>query len=200
MKTNNPTCPPRTAVAYARYSSAGQRDVSIEQQLQDIRAYAEREGYRIVHEYADHARSGFKEVTARVEFQAMIAAAVSGSFDTVLCWKVDRFGRNRKDSAVYKDQLARLGVSVVYVMEPIPDGAAGVLTEGMLEAIAEWYSRNIDSCPGLRSRIMWLSDWTECRRMSGKSLSKSILIWFILMDLKMYIRHSFREACHSVRQ
>ena len=140
-KKNN--CPPHTAVAYARYSSAGQRDVSISQQLADIRAYAEREGYTLVHEYADHARSGFRNVAARSEFQAMIAAASEGSFDTILCWKVDRFGRSREDSAIYKGQLSRLGVSVVYVMEPIPTGAAGVLTEGMLEAIAEWYSRNL---------------------------------------------------------
>lgn len=136
-------CNPRTAVAYARYSSAGQRDVSITQQLQDIRAYAEREGYTLVHEYADHAKSGYTHVENRAQFQAMIAAAAKGSFDTVLCWKVDRFGRNRADSATYKAQLAALGVSVVYVMEPIPPGAAGVLTEGMLEAIAEWYSRNL---------------------------------------------------------
>lgn len=138
-----PSCPPRTAVAYARYSSAGQRDVSIEQQLRDIRAYAEREGYTIIREYTDHARSGFRNVSARTEFQAMIASAMTGSYDTVLCWKVDRFGRSREDSAIYKGQLSRLGVSVVYVMEPIPEGAAGVLTEGMLEAIAEWYSRNL---------------------------------------------------------
>ena len=136
-------CPPRTAVAYARYSSAGQRDVSIEQQLADIRAFAEREGYHIVHEYADHARSGFKDLSARQEFNAMITDAASRGFDTVLCWKVDRFGRNRADSATFKQHLARQGVSVVYVMEPIPAGAAGVLTEGMLEAIAEWYSRNL---------------------------------------------------------
>ena len=143
MKKNLLSCPPRTAVAYARYSSAGQRDVSIEQQLADIRAYAEREGYVIVHEYADHARSGYRNVAARSQFQAMISSAKDGSFDTVLCWKVDRFGRSREDSAIYKGQLSRLGVSVVYVMEPIPTGAAGVLTEGMLEAIAEWYSRNL---------------------------------------------------------
>ncbi len=137
------SCSPRTAVAYARYSSAGQRDVSIEQQLRDIRAYAQREGYTLVHEYADHARSGFKNISARAQFQAMIAAAMTGSFDTILCWKVDRFGRNRADSATYKNQLANLGVSVVYVMEPIPDGAAGCLSEGMLEVLAEWYSRNL---------------------------------------------------------
>ena len=137
------TCKPKTAVAYARYSSASQRDVSIEQQLQDIRAYAEREGYTLIYEYADHAKSGFHNVERRTEFQAMLRAAASGAFDTVIAWKVDRFGRNRRESAIYKGQLADLGVSVRYAMEPIPDGAAGVLTEGMLEAIAEWYSRNL---------------------------------------------------------
>jgi DNA invertase Pin-like site-specific DNA recombinase len=143
MKKSILSCKSRTAVAYARYSSAGQRDVSIEQQLRDIRAFADREGYTIVHEYTDHAKSGYKNTSARAEFQAMIAAAASGSFDTVLCWKVDRFGRRRADSALYKDKLAQLGVSVVYVMEPMPGGSAGVLSVGMLEAIAEWYSANL---------------------------------------------------------
>ena len=130
-------------MAYARYSSAGQRDVSIEQQLADIRAFAAREGYTIVHEYADHARSGFKDVTARTAFQSMIAAAETGSYDTIIAWKVDRFGRNREDSAIYKGKLRRFGVRVLYAMEPIPEGSAGVLLEGMLEATAEWYSRQL---------------------------------------------------------
>ena len=142
-KTKKAACRPKTAVAYARYSSAGQRDVSIEQQLQDIRHFAQREGYTIIHEYADHAKSGYHNTAARAEFLSMLSAADSGMFDTVLVWKVDRFGRNREESATYKGQLRKSGVSVVYVMERIPDGAAGVLTEGMLEALAEWYSRNL---------------------------------------------------------
>ena len=142
-KTKKATCSPKTAVAYARYSSAGQRDVSIDQQLADIRAYAEREGYTIVHEYADRAKSGFKNSSARVEFQAMLSSAPLGGFDTIIAWKVDRFGRNRRESAIFKGQLADHGVRVIYAMEPIPTGPAGVLTEGMLESIAEWYSRNL---------------------------------------------------------
>ena len=138
-----PVCSPRTAVAYARYSSAGQRDVSIEQQLADIRAFARREGYTLVHEYADHAKSGFRHVDARTAFQSMMAAADSGTFDTVICWKVDRFGRNREESALFKGRLRRFGVKVLYAMEPIPEGSAGVLLEGMLEATAEWYSRQL---------------------------------------------------------
>ena len=142
-KPNIPSCAPRTAVAYARYSSAGQRDVSIEQQLADIRSFAQREGYTIVHEYADHARSGFKDVSARTQFQSMISSAESGGFDTIIAWKVDRFGRNREDSAIYKGKLRRFGIRVLYAMEPIPEGSAGVLLEGMLEATAEWYSRQL---------------------------------------------------------
>ena len=138
-----PSCSPKTAVAYARYSSAGQRDVSIEQQLADIRAFAKREGYTIVHEYADHARSGYKNASARTAFQSMMAAAESGGFDTVISWKVDRFGRNREESALFKGRLRRFGVKVLYAMEPIPEGSAGVLLEGMLEATAEWYSRQL---------------------------------------------------------
>ena len=145
MKKKNaaPSCSPRTAVAYARYSSAGQRDVSIEQQLADIRSFARREGYTLVHEYADHARSGFKNASARTAFQSMMSAAESGSFDTVISWKVDRFGRNREESALFKGRLRRFGVKVLYAMEPIPEGSAGVLLEGMLEATAEWYSRQL---------------------------------------------------------
>ena len=144
MKKNTvPTCAPRTAVAYARYSSAGQRDVSIEQQLADIRAFAKRSGFTIVHEYADHAKSGFKNSSARTAFQSMMAAAADGNFDSVICWKVDRFGRNREESALFKGRLRRFGVKVFYAMEPIPEGSAGVLLEGMLEATAEWYSRQL---------------------------------------------------------
>ena len=142
-KQTIPSCAPRSAVSYARYSSAGQRDVSIDQQLADIRAFAHREGFTLVHEYADHARSGFKRTSARTAFQSMMSAAESGSFDTVISWKVDRFGRNREESALFKGRLRRYGVKVLYAMEPIPEGSAGVLLEGMLEATAEWYSRQL---------------------------------------------------------
>ena len=102
-KSQCPNCDPTIAVAYARYSSAGQRDVSIEQQLQDIRAYADREGYTLVHEYADHARSGFKKVERRVEFQRMLAAAKAGKFAVVIVWKTDRFARSREDAAAWAE-------------------------------------------------------------------------------------------------
>ena len=142
-KTLSLSCSPGTAVAYARYSSAGQRAVSIEQQRADIRASAKREGLTLVHEYADHARSGFKNTSARTAFQNMMAAAESGAFDTLIVWQVDRVGRDRAEAAAVKGRLRRHGVRVLYAMEPIPEGSAGVLLEGMLESTAEWYSRQL---------------------------------------------------------
>ena len=76
----------RIAVAYARYSSSGQRDVSIEQQLRDIHAFAQREGYVILREYADHAKSGFKDSKKRTAFQRMMADAEKKDFTTVIAW------------------------------------------------------------------------------------------------------------------
>lgn len=133
----------RLAVSYARYSSGSQRDVSIEQQHRDNRAYAEREGYTIIAEYSDHAKSGYKDIDRRVEFNKMMRAAEDGRFGVVIAWKVDRFGRNREDAAIYKGRLRRHGVRVLYTMEPIPEGSAGILLESMLEATAEWYSASL---------------------------------------------------------
>lgn len=133
----------RLAVSYARYSSGSQRDVSIEQQHRDNRAYAEREGYTIIAEYSDHAKSGYKDIDRRVEFNRMMRAAEDGRFGVVIAWKVDRFGRNREDAAIYKGRLRRHGVRVLYTMEPIPEGSAGILLESMLEATAEWYSASL---------------------------------------------------------
>lgn len=133
----------RLAVSYARYSSGSQRDVSIEQQHRDNRAFAEREGLTIVAEYSDHARSGYKDTERRLEFNKMIRAAESGTFGVIIAWKVDRFARNREDAAIYKGRLRRHGVRVLYTMEPIPEGSAGILLESMLEATAEWYSASL---------------------------------------------------------
>ena len=46
------------AVIYARYSSNSQREESIEGQIRDCTAYAERNGYMVIGAYADREISG----------------------------------------------------------------------------------------------------------------------------------------------
>ena len=98
------------AAIYARYSSAGQRDESIEGQIRECREFAARNNITIVKIYADRAVSG-TTTAKRDEFNQMIKDSEKGIFDAVICWKLDRFARNRYDSALNKARLKKAAVS-----------------------------------------------------------------------------------------
>lgn len=131
----------KKAASYARFSSDNQREESIEAQLFDNKKYATRNNIIIVKEYVDRALTG--RTDNREAFQQMITDAKKGHFDTVIVHKVDRFARNRYDSAIYKHNLKKHGVKVVYSAQAIDDSPEGVLMEGMLESFAEYYSLNL---------------------------------------------------------
>ncbi|MBQ6274431.1 MAG: recombinase family protein [Oscillospiraceae bacterium] len=129
------------AVIYARYSSHGQTEQSIEGQLHDNYAWAEQQGIHVVGEYIDRALTGTKD--QRPDFQRMIDDAAKKQFEMVIVWKLDRFARNRYDSAIYKARLKKFGVKVVSVKENITDSPEGIILEGLLESMAEYYSANL---------------------------------------------------------
>jgi DNA invertase Pin-like site-specific DNA recombinase len=113
------------AVIYARYSSHGQQEQSIDGQLRDCRAYAESEGILIVGEYIDRHISG--KTDDRADFQRMISDAAKRQFQYVIVWKLDRFARNRFDSAVHKAKLKKYGVKVISATEKISDNPEGII-------------------------------------------------------------------------
>ena len=78
--------------------------------------------------------------TTAPEFQRMIKDSAKGVFDTIIVWKLDRFARNRYDSARYKHILKKNGVKVISATEVIAEGSIGILLESMLEGYAEYYS------------------------------------------------------------
>jgi len=129
------------AVIYARYSSSGQREESIEGQLRDCREYAKKNGLLVVGEYIDKALTG--RTDKRPDFQRMLRDSERGAFKVVICWKMDRFARNRYDSAMYKYKLKKSGVRLVYAMESIPEGPEGIILESVMEGYAEYYSENL---------------------------------------------------------
>jgi DNA invertase Pin-like site-specific DNA recombinase len=129
------------AVIYARYSSDRQREESIEGQLRVCEDFAKRNGMTILHVYADRALSGRSD--QRPEFQMMIQAAATQAFDTVLVYKLNRFARNRYDSAKYKHKLKKYGVKVVSAMENIANDPSGILLESVIEGMAEYYSAEL---------------------------------------------------------
>lgn len=126
------------AVVYARYSSHRQGEQSIEGQLAAAYKYAEESDLKIIHEYIDRAVSG--RTDNREQFQAMLKDTAKRQFDTIILWKIDRFGRNREEIAFNKYRCKKNGVKVVYVAESIPDSPEGVILESVLEGMAEYYS------------------------------------------------------------
>ena len=126
------------AVIYARYSSDNQREESIEGQIRECTEYAVRNDITILSSYIDRALSA--RTADRPEFQRMIADSEKGLFDVVLVWKLDRFSRDRYDSAHYKHILKKNGVRVISARENISEGPEGIILESMLEGYAEYYS------------------------------------------------------------
>ena len=129
------------AVIYARYSSNNQREESIEGQIRACKEYAKRKNIQIINQYIDRALTGKND--NRPAFLEMIKDSSLKTFNLVLCYKVDRFARNRFDSAIYKAKLKKNGVTIEYAKEQIPDTPEGIILESMLEGFAEYYSANL---------------------------------------------------------
>lgn len=129
-------------VGYCRYSSEAQRDgYSIEAQTGAITEWCASHGHTVTHFYIDEARSGTSD--DREEFQQMVKDSAVGGFEAVVVHKLDRFARDRYDSAVYRHKLKNNGVRVLSVLEPLDDSPESVIMESVLEGMAEYYSKNL---------------------------------------------------------
>jgi len=104
-----------TGAIYAHYSSYNQREESIEGQIRKCTAFAEKNDITILKHYIERAFSA--KTDRRPTFQEMIKDSGKKLFDIVLVWKLDRFARNRYDSARYKSALKKNGAKVVSAMD-----------------------------------------------------------------------------------
>ncbi len=76
---------------YARVSTLN-KGQDVDMQLNELRTYCQQKDWTIAHEYVDKGISGSK--SSRPQLNRLMAAAQSKSFDAVLVWKLDRFGRS----------------------------------------------------------------------------------------------------------
>lgn len=152
----------KPAVAYARFSSDNQREESIDAQKRKIKEYADRFGYNIIKYYTDSAKSATTD--NRPGFQAMIREAPALGAEAVIVHKLDRFSRDRYDSAVYKHELKKNGIRVISVLENIDDSPESVILESLLEGMSEYYSKNLarETMKGLMENAY------SCRHNGGK--------------------------------
>ncbi|HBW13819.1 MAG TPA: recombinase family protein [Proteiniclasticum sp.] len=128
-------------VSYSRYSSDNQREESIEAQQRAINKYCEDKGYTLTRNYIDLALSATND--NRPEFQKMISDSKSGLFQAVVVHKLDRFARNRYDSAIYGRKLQQNGVKVISVMENLDDSPESIILRSVIEGYNEYYSLNL---------------------------------------------------------
>lgn len=133
------------AVIYARYSSDNQREESIEGQIRECTAFAEKNGVTILRHYIDRAFSA--KTDNRPEFQNMVKDSGRRLFDMVIVWKLDRFARNRYDSARYKVTLKKNGIKVVSATEVISDGAEGATMKEIRDYLNEHCVKNTRGQP-----------------------------------------------------
>ena len=131
----------KRAIAYARFSSDLQREESIDAQLRAIRKYCDENDFVLLTTYADKGISGTSD--NRPEFQKMISAATHGEVDAVIVHKLDRFARNRYDSAFYKNILKKNNVKLISVLENLQDSPESVILESVIEGMNEYYSLNL---------------------------------------------------------
>lgn len=131
---------PRVA-QYARFSSDNQRSESIDAQIRHMNQFCKQNHWQVVATYTDEARSATTD--NRPQFQQMINDSSKGLFDIVLVHKLDRFSRDRYDSAIYKKKLKKNNVRLCSVLERLDNSPESIMMESVLEGMAEYYSKNL---------------------------------------------------------
>ncbi|MCF8017790.1 MAG: recombinase family protein [Vallitaleaceae bacterium] len=146
--------PSAVAVIYARYSSHAQKDVSIEQQVEECKEYAQANNMEVASVYSDRAITGKSD--KRPEFQKMIRHAEKQQFQVIIAYKSNRIARNMLQALAYEDKLAKYGIRVVYVKEEFGDNAAGRFALRTMMNVNQFYSENMaeDIRRGLNDNAM----------------------------------------------
>ena len=134
----------KTAVIYARYSSSSQTEQSIEGQINVCQQYAKANDLIIVDTYIDRATTGTND--NRAGFQQMLADCEKPvTWEIVLVYAIDRFGRNSIEIAINKQRLKKNHKTLISATQRTSeniDGTKnldGILLENVYIGIAEYY-------------------------------------------------------------
>lgn len=166
----------KKAVIYARYSCEKQTEISIEGQLEVCKKYAVEHDYYIVDTYIDRAVSG--RTDQRDAFQKMLKDSALKSFEVVVVYKLDRFSRDKYESAIHRHTLRQNGVQLISAMENIPDTPEGIILESVLEGLNQYYSLELAQKVSRTFRIF---------RKEGKFVGGRVPFGYQIVDKKYVI-------------
>jgi DNA invertase Pin-like site-specific DNA recombinase len=136
---------------YARVSTDKQ---TTENQLNELRAVANRMGYVITQEYVENGISGAKSRLERPSLDAMMKDAVRGRFDMVMCWSIDRLGRSLQNLVEILNELQSIKVDLYFLQQGMDTStSSGRMMFSIFGALSE-YERNLIHervCAGLQT-------------------------------------------------
>lgn len=166
----------KKAVIYARYSCEKQTEISIEGQLEVCKKYAVEHDYYVVDTYIDRAVSG--RTDQRDGFQQMLKDSALKSFEAVIVYKLDRFSRDKYESAIHRHALRQNGVQLISAMENIPDTPEGIILESVLEGLNQYYSLELAQKVSRTFRIL---------RNEGKFVGGRVPYGYQIVDKKYVV-------------
>lgn len=131
------------AVCYYRFSNDSQNEISIEKQQNRCHRYAKRQGYTIIAEYEDRAKSGL-EFECYGFLQTMEAIEEFRPC-ALIVYKLDRLGRSLPDLAVTERKIDEMGCFLETVRESYvdPNDPEAPRYRGQQYGEAEAYSRTL---------------------------------------------------------
>jgi DNA invertase Pin-like site-specific DNA recombinase len=120
---------------YARVSTVNNGQ-SPEMQLNELREYCQRRGWKISGEYVDLGISGSKD--SRPELNKLMADAHKRRFDIVIVWKFDRFARSVSHLLRALETFRSLGVEFCSFSEQVDTSTpTGKMVFTVLASVAE---------------------------------------------------------------
>lgn len=146
------------AVAYIRVSTEEQtHGTSLDSQRRACLDYAQRNGIDLPKENIFREEGVSAKLMDRPQLAAMLdyCAKHKGEITHCIIWKVDRLARRSEYHHIIKAQLAKLGVKLVSVTEPIDDSPMGQLMDSMLAAFAQFDNdiRTARTTGGMKARL-----------------------------------------------
>jgi len=131
---------------YARVSTDKQ---TCENQLQELRAIAERMNYTIIAEFIDNGISGMKTRQDRPALDQLMKSATQRKFDMVMCWSIDRLGRSLQNLVEILNELQAMKIDLFFLQQGMDTSTpSGRMIFSVFGAIGE-FERNL-----IRERVI----------------------------------------------
>ena len=128
---------------YARVSTTRQadNDLSIPDQLRQLKEWCKANGHIVVQEYIEPGASATDD--KRPVFQQMIADAMlkPSAFEGIIIHSLSRFFRDGIEFGVYERKLHKHGVKVISITQPTSDDAGGEMMRRIINLFDEHQSK-----------------------------------------------------------